>query len=298
MIRNPDRPLRSRRSVLYVPASNKKAMAKLAALSCDAVIFDLEDAVAPGDKVAAREALRGHFSDTEATTHERIIRINPLSGEWGAEDFLAARACRPDAILLPKVNKHGDITDAEDALAETDAPNSIRLWAMIETPAGLLNSGSIAEMAGNPHSRLDCFVAGTNDLAKETGARIAPGRSVFVPWLMQIVAAARAVGIDALDGVWNDYRDSEGFASECTEAAAMGFDGKTLIHPSQIESANRAFSPSHEEIANARAIRAAFALVENRNKGVISLDGKMVERLHLDVAEKLLARHTTIGDAQ
>jgi citrate lyase subunit beta/citryl-CoA lyase len=283
-----------RRSVLYVPASNDKALAKIGQLACDAVIIDLEDAVAPGEKAAARAKLAGILA-ARPPRREMIVRINALSGEWGADDLAAAVNARPDAILLPKVDTARDILDADDALDEAAGAEGIGLWAMIETPRALLNIGAIAELGRDPASRLACFVAGTNDLAKETGVAATADRRWFVPWLMQMVLAARAGGLDLLDGVYNDFRDAEGFARECMQAAAMGFDGKTLIHPAQIEAANAAFSPSAAALAEARAIRDAFAQPQNAGKGVIALGGRMVERLHLAQAEKLLAKATGIG---
>jgi len=286
----PIRPARPRRSVLYVPASNERALAKVAALSCDAVIVDLEDAVAPQAKAAAREAMRAFVAGRPSGGPEIAVRINPLASPWGTDDLLAARAARPDAILLPKVEGPRDILDADDALDETDAPPQLALWAMIETPRAVLNLGALAELARDAAARLCCFVAGTNDLVKETGVRATPDRRYLSPWLMQIVLCARAAGIDALDGVGNDFRDLDAFARECAEGRNMGFDGKTLIHPAQIEPANRAFSPDAEEVAEARAVVAAFAAPENAGKGVIRIDGRMVERLHLAQAERLLAR--------
>jgi citrate lyase subunit beta / citryl-CoA lyase len=285
-----DKPQRPRRAVLYVPASNAKALAKLASLECDAVIFDLEDAVAPDDKEAARDALRVHFRANKQSSQERIIRINGLDTPWGSEDLLAARGCRPDAILLPKVGTPQDVLDAVDALAETDAPPTLRLWAMVETARGLLNLPEIAELARHRAARLDCLVAGTNDLAKETGTRLEPGRTLMIPWLMQMVLAARAGGIDVIDGVSNQFSDLDAFGAECRQGASMGFDGKTLIHPAQIAPALTAFTPSADEIAKAKAICDAFALPQNEGKGVIALGGTMVERLHLDQANRLLAR--------
>jgi citrate lyase subunit beta/citryl-CoA lyase len=282
-----------RRSVLYVPAVNDKALAKIASLACDAVIIDLEDSVAPAGKIAAREKLKGIFADRPAC--EMVVRINALSGEWGMDDLLAAAACEPDGILLPKVDTARDVLEAGDALDDAATPDEVKLWAMIETPKAMLNIGAIAELGRDPASRLDCFVAGTNDLAKETGVLATPDRRYLVSWLMQMVLAARAGGLDLLDGVFNDFRDADGFARECEEAASMGFDGKTLIHPAQIEAANAAFSPSPQGLAEARAIRDAFALDENADKGVIALIGKMVERLHLIQAEKLLAKAAAIG---
>jgi citrate lyase subunit beta/citryl-CoA lyase len=277
---------RPHRSVLYVPASNEKALAKIGQLACDAVIVDLEDAVAPEEKTAARARLAGIFAARPARC-EIVVRINPLTGEWGNDDLAAALACAPDAILLPKVDTARDILEAGDALDDAPASDETKLWAMIETPKALLNLGAIAELGRDPASRLACFVAGTNDLAKETGVS---DRRHLAPWLMQMVLAARAGALDLLDGVYNDFRDADGFSRECSEAAAMGFDGKTLIHPAQIEAANRAFSPSEAAVRQARSIVDAFARPENAGRGVIALDGKMVERLHLAQAEKLLSR--------
>ena len=286
---------RLRRSVLYVPASNEKALAKLPTLACDAAIIDLEDAVAPQDKISARQILQDLFAERPAGFQELVIRINPLSGEWGADDLQAALACAPDGILLPKVETPRDILEAGDVLDDNDAADTLRLWAMVETPRALLNIGPIAELGRDPASRLACLVAGTNDLVKETGIRATPDRRYLMPWLMQMVLAARAGGLDILDGVSNDFRDAEAFAEECAVAAAMGFDGKTLIHPNQIEPANVAFSPSSEALGEAREIVAAFAAAENVGKSVIALSGRMIERLHLRQAENLLAKAASIG---
>jgi citrate lyase subunit beta/citryl-CoA lyase len=281
---------RLRRSVLYVPATNEKALAKLPSLDCDVAIVDLEDSVAPERKNEARERMRSFFSQGEGGGKMTVIRINALSGEWGAEDLLAARACRPDAILLPKVDTPRDVLDANDALDEMDAASSLELWAMVETPKAMLNLGAIAELGRDPSARLACFVAGTNDLVKETGVLATADRRYLMPWLMQMVLAARAGGLDVLDGVSNDFRDAEAFARECGEARAMGFDGKTLIHPAQIGPANAVFSPSEAEIAEAEEIADAFAKPENAGRGAISVNGRMVERLHLEQAGRVLAR--------
>lgn len=286
--------IRPRRSALYVPAVNDRALAKTGRLTCDVIIIDLEDSVAPCEKVVARRKLAAIFA-ARPQRAEMVVRINALSSEWGAEDLAAAIACKPDAILLPKVDTARDVLGAGDFLDEADEDAAIALWAMIETPKGLLNSATIAELGRDPASRLACFVAGTNDLAKETGVALTPDRRYFLPWLMQMVLAARAGGLDLIDGVYNDFRDTEGFSRECAEAANMGFDGKTLIHPAQIEAANAVFAPSQGAVAEARAIAAAFALPENRDKGVIALNGRMVERLHLAQAEKLLAKAAVIG---
>ncbi|MGD9913528.1 MAG: CoA ester lyase [Rhizobiaceae bacterium] len=279
-----------RRSVLYVPASNEAALAKVATRGADAVIIDLEDAVAPEAKGEAREALKRFFAAGPDPKVEWIIRVNALSSEWGEEDLALAARLEPAGVLLPKVDTPRDLLEANDVLDDADAPDATRLWAMIETPRALLNIGAIAELGRDRGARLSCLVAGTNDLAKDTGVAAAPDRRYLLPWLMQIVLGARAGGLDVVDGVSNDFRDLDAFAGECAEAAAMGFDGKTLIHPAQVEPANRAFSPSAAAIAEAEAIRAAFARPENLAKGVISLDGRMVERLHLAQAERLLAK--------
>ena len=287
---SPSRPSRPRRSVLYVPGGNERAIAKARTLACDAVIFDLEDSVAPDAKVEARENLRKLLGKPLGGGRETIIRINALSTPWGAEDLRAAQDLAPDAILIPKVEDPEDIAQIDEALDQTDAPETLRLWAMIETPKGIMNAGQIARASRTPGGRLDCFVTGTNDIVKETGVAPLPGRPYLSTWLMEIVLAARAYGIDALDGVYNDFRDSEGFSIECAQGRAMGFDGKTLIHPGQIEAANRAFGIDQDKLEEARHIVEAFARPENARAGVISLDGRMVERLHADMAEKLIAK--------
>ncbi|MEP9397599.1 CoA ester lyase [Mesorhizobium sp. KR2-14] len=286
---------RLRRSVLYVPASNDKALAKLASLSCDAVVIDLEDAVAPGEKAAAREKLAKILGNRPAGVREIVVRVNALSSEWGADDLAAAIACRPDGILLPKVETPRDVLEAGDLLDEAGAPESLRLWAMVETPRGLMNLGAIAELGRDANPRLSCLVAGTNDLAAMTGVLATPDRRYLMPWLMQMVLAARAGGLDMLDGVSNDFRDLDAFAAECGHGAAMGFDGKTLIHPAQIAPAEAAFSPSPAALAEAERIVAAFALPENAGKGAIGLDGRMVELLHCVQAERLLAKAAMIA---
>ncbi|MEZ2331579.1 CoA ester lyase [Mesorhizobium sp. RCC_202] len=288
-------PYRPRRSVLYVPAANDKALAKIATLACDAVIIDLEDGILPADKAAARDKLAGILATRPKRRCEMLVRINPLASEWGADDLLAASKAEADGILLPKIGTPRDILEAGDLLDDNFAPDSVKLWAMIETPKALLNIGAIAELGRDPASRLACFVAGTNDLAKATGTLVTPDRRYLMPWLMQLVLAARAGGLHVIDGVANDFRDLDAFARECAEGAAMGFDGKSVIHPNQIEPANRAFSPSPEAITAARTITDAFARPENVGKGVIAMDGRMVERLHLSEAEKLLAKAAIIG---
>lgn len=285
---------RRRRSVLYVPAANPKALAKAASLACDAVIFDLEDAVLPEHKAVARDRLAGFFAERPAGNREFLVRINSLASPWGVEDLTAASGWAIDGVLLPKIATPRDIIEAGDVLDDNDAPDGVRLWAMIETPRALVNIAAIAELGRDPAARLACLVAGLNDLAKDTGVMLTPDRRYLQAWLMQMVLAARAGGVDMLDSVSNDFRDLDAFSSECREAAAMGFSGKTVIHPAQIGPANEAFSPSPEALAEARAVVDAFALPENAGRSVISLEGKMVERLHLAQSERLLARAAMI----
>ncbi len=285
---SPSRPARVRRSVLSVPAINRRALDKLSSLDCDAVIFDLEDSVSLEKKAEARENLRTFFSAAPLPGKERIIRINALSSNFGAEDMALVAELEPDAVLLPKVNEPQDVTGVSDRLAEADAPETLRIWAMIETPRGILNAAAIAEAGRTAGSRLDCFVVGLNDLRKETGVLPQPGRTYLVPWLMQVVLAVSAYGLEAIDSVFNDFRDVEALEAECAEGVAMGFAGKMLIHPGQIEAANRHFGPTEAAIAEAEAIIAAFAAPDAATLNVVNLGGRMVERLHLVQAERLV----------
>jgi citrate lyase subunit beta / citryl-CoA lyase len=278
---------RLRRSVLYVPASNEKAVAKSETLGCDAIVYDLEDSVLPAAKDDARERLRAYFKANPESGKERVIRINALTSDYGPEDLLAARACKPDAILIPKVDVPQDIADVADMLTETDAGDGIRLWAMMETPKAFLNCAGIGNWGETAGSRLDCLVAGTNDLSKDLHLPVID-RAVLHPFLMNLVLAARAFGLDVLDSVYNAFRDLDGLAAECHAGVRMGFHGKTLIHPGQIEAANAAFSISAERVAAARAIVEAFDRPENAGAGVITLDGRMVEHLHLAEARRTL----------
>lgn len=282
------------RSVLYAPADKARVIAKAETLDADCVIFDLEDAVAPDNKELARETLRDHFRITTRSARYRMIRINALDTPWGTEDLMAARACMPDAILIPKVSVTSDVTDVFSALAETDAPDTLRIWAMVETARGVANIADIAQRVGNSCTRLDGLVIGTNDLFKETGLNGPNARQLAQPWLMQIVLAAKAAGLKVIDGVFNDYADINGFNDHCAQGSAMGMDGTSIIHPNQIEAANRAYSPGKEEIERARQIVDAFDAPENKSKGVISLNGSMVERLHLQQAQSLLAKQSII----
>ena len=281
--------IRPRRSVLYMPGSNARAIEKARTLPTDAIILDLEDSVAPDAKAAARQQVTDAVSAGAFGTREVIVRINGLDTQWWLDDLNAVGKAKPDAVLVPKVSSPNHLEDVAERLVDISADQKIRVWAMMETPLAMLNARDIAAAASDVETRLAAFVMGTNDLAKETRAKIAPGRAAMLPWLMNCVAAARAFGLDILDGVYNDLSDTEGFARECAEGRDMGFDGKTLIHPNQISPCNAAFSPSAEELSQAKKIIAAFDLPENRDKGVVQLDGRMVERLHADMARRTVA---------
>jgi len=283
--------IRPRRSVLYMPGSNARAIEKAKTLPADAVVLDLEDSVAPDAKPAARKQVAEAVAAGGFAPREVVVRINGRDTPWWFDDVHAIGAAKPDAILVPKVTSPDQLDDVAERLIDEHADYAIRLWAMMETPLAVLHAEAIAAAAKD--TRLVAFVMGTNDLAKETRTRIMPGRAAMLPWLMNCIAAARAHGVEIIDGVYNDLSNAAGFARECAGARDLGFDGKTLIHPSQIDPCNAAFSPSADEIAQARKIIAAFELPENHGKGVIQLDGRMVERLHAE-----MARHTVaIADA-
>jgi citrate lyase subunit beta/citryl-CoA lyase len=281
--------IRPRRSVLYMPGSNARALEKAKTLAVDGVILDLEDAVAPDAKADARaqvtQAVRaGGFGHREV-----LIRTNAIDTPWFADDFEAAIAARPDGVLVPKISTPDQIEMIGQRLLDTHADHHMRLWAMIETPAAIFNIRELAAAAKDSETRLAGFVIGTNDLAKETRARIVPGRAPMLPWLASCVLAAHAYGIDVLDSVYNDIADTAGFAAECAQARDMGFDGKTLIHPSQVEACNATFSPSEDEVAQARKAIAAFDRPENKGKGVVQIEGRMVERMHAEMARRTVA---------
>ena len=286
--------VRPRRSVLYMPGSNARALEKGRDLPADCLILDLEDAVAPEAKLQARDAvvkaLQKGFGEREV-----LVRINGLDTRWWVEDINAAAAVRPDGVLVPKVSSPRQLQDLAARLVDMGTDPHVRVWAMMETPLAMLNVPDIAAAALDSETRLAGFVMGTNDLAKDTRAHLVSGRAPMVPWLMNCVAAARAYGLDILDGVYNDIGDADGFAAECRQARDFGFDGKTLIHPRQIEPCNAAFSPSVEEVETARKIIAAFDLPKNENKGVLQVDGRMVERLHAEMARRTVTIADTIA---
>src|SRR5437879_4241107 len=268
--------IRPRRSVLYMPGSNARAIEKARGLPADGIIVDVEAAVAPDAKEAARAQVMEAVKAGGFGRREVFVRVNGIGTPWFADDLAAFAHVAPDAILVPKIQSGGQLDHVGTRLLDMHADKRIHIWAMIETPLAVFNIVNIAAAARDSETRLGGFVMGTNDLAKETRARIVPGRAPMVPWLMTCIAAARLYGIDVLDGVYNDIGNEHGFAEECAQARDMGFDGKTLIHPSQIGPCNAAFSPTPEEIAEAKKIIAAFERPENRDKGVVSLDGRMV----------------------
>ena len=278
---------RPRRSVLYMPGANARAIEKAKTLPCDAVILDLEDSVAPDAKAAARDQVSSAVMAGGFGAREVVVRINALDTQWWEADLTAAAAARPDAILIPKVSKPEDIQTVAAHMVGLAADDPIRLWAMLETPLGILNAAAIAACSIKKEKRLAVFVMGTNDIAKETRARQLPGRAPMLSWLSHCLLAAHAYGLDILDGVYNDLSDVEGFRRECAQGRDLGFDGKTLIHPNQIAPCNSAFSPTPFEIEQAYKFIAAFDLPENQNKGVVQVEGRMVERLHAE-----MARHT------
>jgi citrate lyase subunit beta/citryl-CoA lyase len=272
-----------------MPGANDRALEKARRLPADALILDLEDSVAPEAKPDAREKVIAAVKSGGYGSRELIIRVNAIETPWGADDLKAAAAAGPDAILVPKVSRPGDMVSAAKLLKAYGAPAHTRLWAMMETPLAILNARDIAGVAGEAESRFSCLVLGTNDLLKESRARALGDRFAIIPWLASSVLAARAFGLDVIDGVYNDFKDESGFRAECEQGRTLGMDGKTLIHPSQVEPCNQIFSPSEEEVSWSRKVIQAFGLPEHKGKGVITVEGRMVERLHLVMAERVVA---------
>ena len=268
--------MRPRRSVLYLPGDNERALEKARTLPADAIIIDLEDSVAPANKEKARNQATAAVHEAGFGSREVVLRVNPIETPWGMADLHAAIAAGPDAILIPKVSTPGDITGTAKVVKAAEADPRIRLWAMIETPMGIINAREIAACGPDPDNRLSCFVLGTNGFA-------------VVPWLAMTLVAARAYGLDVIDGVYNDFKDEAGFRAECEHGRTLGMDGKTLIHPSQVVPCNEIFSPKDDEIAWAAKIIKAFEEPENARKGVITVEGRMVERLHLVMAKRVAA---------
>jgi citrate lyase subunit beta/citryl-CoA lyase len=279
--------IRPRRSALYMPGSNARALEKARTLPADVIIIDLEDAVAPEAKPAAREQACAAIKAKGFGSREVVLRVNGLDTPWAADDLAAAVAAAPDAVLIPKVAAPEQLQAVGNKISR--APRALAVWAMIETAQAILNISAVAASARDASTRLTTLVLGTNDIAKETRARFVPGRLPWLTSLSQVILAGRAYGLDVLDGVFNDIKDIEGFRRECEDGRDLGFDGKTLIHPTQLEPCNDIFSPSDEEVAAAQRIVDAFALPENKGKGVIALDGRMVEIMHADIAARTVA---------
>ena len=281
--------LRPRRSVLYMPGSNARTLEKAKTLAADAFIFDLEDAVAPDVKGTAREQVVAAVKGGGFGKRELVVRINGLGTPWGKDDIAAVAAAGPDGVLVPKVSTPDDITEAARALADAGAPATTKLWIMLETPLAMFNAEAITRMTHDPASRLAVAVMGTNDIAKDTRARLTPGRPAMLAFLSLCVAACRAHGVEILDGVYNDFSNEAGLREECAQGRDFGMDGKTLIHPGQIGPCNEIFAPTAAELAWSRTIMSVFDLPENASKGAVQIEGRMVERLHADMARRTVA---------
>jgi citrate lyase subunit beta/citryl-CoA lyase len=284
------------RSALYMPGSNPRVLEKAKSLPADAVVFDLEDAVAPDNKLVARSQACAAAQGGGYGRRQVVIRVNGMDTPWGHDDLAAALKAGPNAVLVPKISSGDEVVSISQAMNEAGAKDT-KLWIMMETPLAVLGAGAIAAASAEPGSRLACFVMGTNDLAKDTRARLAPGRSAMVTWLSTCVAAARAYDLSILDGVYNDFTDDDGLAAECRQGLELGMDGKTLIHPRQIPICNEVFSPSAGEVDWARRIVAQFDRPENTAVNVMSIDGKMVERLHADMARRVIALAEAMDEA-
>ncbi len=286
--------IRPRRSVLYMPGSNARALEKARTLPADALILDLEDAVAPDAKETARQQVCEAVKARGFGKREIVVRINGLATPWGEADLKAATEAQPDAILVPKISKPADLHAVEERLVQYRHLRHIAVWAMVETPTAILNIASIAAAGG----QLTAFVMGTNDLVKEIRGAHTQDRMNLAAALGLSVLAARANGLAVIDGVYNDITNADGFKASCEQARAFGFDGKTLIHPSQVETCNAAFAPSAEEVEAARKVIAAFELAENKGKGAIKLDGRMVELLHAEIARGTVAMADAIAELE
>jgi citrate lyase subunit beta/citryl-CoA lyase len=283
---------RPRRSVLYMPASNARALEKARSIPCDALILDLEDAVAPDAKPAARDAACAAAVSAGYGHREITIRVNGADTEWHRDDLAAACAAGPDAIVVPKVDSAEAVLALVDAMSAQAAPEHTKLWAMVETPAAMLHAEEIASAS----ERLTVLVMGTNDLAKELYAEHVPGRQPLLTGLGLALLAARATGKAILDGVYNDVQDSDGFLAECRQGREMGFDGKTLIHPGQVEGANAAFASSDDAVDDARGVLQAWE--DGAGSGVVTYRGRMVESLHVESARRTLATYDAIRALQ
>jgi citrate lyase subunit beta/citryl-CoA lyase len=281
--------IRPRRSLLFMPGSNPRALEKARTVAADGIILDLEDAVAPDAKATARDAIAQTLQAGGFGKREVIIRINALDSPWWIDDVTMAGKAKPDGIMVPKISSVADLSAVADRLSDIGADMSIRVWAMIETARAILHVEEIAAASKDSENRLAGFVFGPNDIARETRIRMMPGRAAMLPMIIPSVLAARMYGLDILDGPYSNFSDSAGFMEEAVQGRDIGFDGKTLIHPSQIEACNAVFTPPDDEVAQARRIIAAFEQPENAQRGAIQMDGKMVERLHAEMAKRTIA---------
>jgi citrate lyase subunit beta/citryl-CoA lyase len=280
-----DDALRPRRSVLYMPGANERALEKAATLPADALILDLEDAVAPDAKAEARERVCEAAASDRYGLREVTIRANGLGTPWHDDDLRAIAAAGPAAVVVPKIDSPDAVHAIEKALEAGGAPDHTRIWAMLETPQAMLHAEAVASAS----ERLSVLVMGTNDLAKELQAAHVPGRGPLLTGLGLSLLAARATGKVILDGVYNDIKDPEGFEAECVQGRDMGFDGKTLIHPSQVEPCNRVFAPAPDDVERSQRIIDAFEAAQAEGRGVVTVDGRMIENLHVDQARRTLA---------
>lgn len=276
---------RPRRSALYMPGANDKALEKAKSLPTDAIIFDTEDSVAPDMKAVARDKVAEAVGSGAYGRRELTIRVNSIDTEWHEADVRSAAAAGPSGIVVPKVNSAADVASVERLLESAGAPDRTLIWAMLETPAAVERAVEIATSS----ERLAVLVMGTNDLAKELRAALVPSRAPLLWGLARCVNAARYADKVILDGVYNDVRNPEGFAAEAAQGAEMGFDGKTLVHPTQVEPSNEAFAPDAEEVEHSRRVIEAFEAGIAEGKGVITVDGRMIENLHVDNARRALA---------
>ena len=281
--------IRPRRSHLFMPGSNPRALEKARTVAADGIILDLEDAVAPDAKGTARDAIGQTLAAGGFGKREVIIRINALDSPWWIDDVTMAGKAKPDGILVPKISSVEDLAAVADRLSDIGADMSIKVWAMIETSRAILHAEELAAASRDSENRLAGFVFGPNDIARETRIRMMPGRAAMLPMITHCVLATRLHGLEILDGPYSNFSDTEGFIAEAEQGRDIGFDGKTLIHPSQIEACNKVFTPPDDEVAQARRIIAAFEQPENAKRGAIQLDGKMVERLHADMAKRTIA---------
>jgi citrate lyase subunit beta/citryl-CoA lyase len=277
-----------RRSLLFMPGSNARALDKARVLPADGLILDIEDSVAPDAKAKAREQIAQAIAAKGFGKREIWIRTNSLDSQWWADDVAMAGNAKPDGILVPKVSSVDDLNKIGDRLKAIGADASIKVWAMIETARAVLDAEQLAAASRDPNTRLAGFVFGPNDISRETRIKMQPGRAAMIPMITHCILATRAHGLEILDGPYSDFSNVDGFALECAQGRDLGFDGKTLIHPGQIVACNAIFTPPAEEVAHARRIIAAFELPENAARGAIQLDGQMVERLHAEIARRTI----------